>query len=362
MTTWRLADKIGVVIHGPEVVDSGEALAFLDWLEGLIPAVAVLGGTMGRVAVIDAALEDRIDISGPRAPSQSIRDLQDCRAVVILNRAKTLETGMAFASLVSRRASVVVDLLQVDFGGRFVVPLAGDARWLCRMVAKRFDLPLISVVPSRDLLAEDGGLVRRKVCGVLPGEKISVNGTVVATACSRDVEIWARDDRIIGIKGAVIKGHGLEKLPFVDLAQAIVRSGRIRRTSAQPRSLCGQGKGVVIIDHAAEESFERARGAGLVVTVGDDTTAIAGDVLYRLGIPVIGIVDGDIDGLAGIARAARGSLRVIVLPGHDDLVGQTVKGIINSQELIDPDLEELVRMIKKAAGDKLISVERLQSP
>jgi len=96
--------------------------------------------------------------------------------------------------------------------------------------------------------------------------------------------------------------------------------------------------------------------------VGDDTTAIAGDVLYRLGIPVIGIVDGDIDGLAGIARAARGSLRVIVLPGHDDLVGQTVKGIINSQELIDPDLEELVRMIKKAAGDKLISVERLQSP
>ncbi|NYT02403.1 MAG: DUF2117 domain-containing protein [Methanosarcinales archaeon] len=359
MTTWRPADKVGVVIHGPEVLDSGEALAFLDWLEGFLPAIAVLGGTMGRVAAIDAALEGRIDISSPRTPSQSVRDLGGCRAVVLLNRAKTLETGLAFASLVARRVSPGVNLLHVDFGGRFVSPLLGQTEWLCRKVEERFSLQHISFVPSRDLVAREGGLVRRGISGVLPGEKISVNGTVVATACSSQVEIVARDGRIIEIRGAEVKDHGLEKLPLVDLGRAIVRSGQIRRTSAPPRSLGGQGRGVVIIDHAAEEAFERARGAGLVITVGDDTTAIAGDVLYRLGIPVIGIVDGDIDGLAGITRAARGSVRIRVLPGHDDLVGREVKDLIDDLANDDPDPDELVSMISKAAGHRLISVERI---
>ena len=46
----------------------------------------------------------------------------------------------------------------------------------------------------------------------------------------------------------------------------------------------------------------------MAVTVGDDTTAIAGDILARLGIPVIGIVDGDLDRLAGCTTMLPGSV------------------------------------------------------
>lgn len=55
---------------------------------------------------------------------------------------------------------------------------------------------------------------------------------------------------------------------------------------------------------AAEDAFEAAPGASLAVTVGDDTTQIAADILARLGIPVIGIVDGDLDRLAGVHLVA----------------------------------------------------------
>ncbi len=66
----------------------------------------------------------------------------------------------------------------------------------------------------------------------------------------------------------------------------------------------------MLIDHEAEKSYElSAGGAELVVTVGgDDTTAIAGDVLYRLGIPIIGITDGDCDNVTCEPKTFSGSI------------------------------------------------------
>ena len=48
--------KIGVVVHGPEIVDSGHAQKFLEFLKDYGTVRARLGGTMGRTAVIDAHL------------------------------------------------------------------------------------------------------------------------------------------------------------------------------------------------------------------------------------------------------------------------------------------------------------------
>jgi len=95
-----------------------------------------------------------------------------------------------------------------------------------------------------------------------------------------------------------LKSHGLEKLPRIDLERAIIRSGKIRRTWARPRLREQRGDGAAFIDHCAEDAFEAAKGASIVVVVGDDTTAIAADILARLGVPVVGIVDGDLDRLA----------------------------------------------------------------
>ena len=49
--------RIGVVVHGPEIIDSGGAVQLINHLKQMGRVNAVLGGTLGRVAVIDADLE-----------------------------------------------------------------------------------------------------------------------------------------------------------------------------------------------------------------------------------------------------------------------------------------------------------------
>ena len=70
-----LKDKpllIGLVVHGPEIVDSGYAAKIIEILQNYGEVKARLGGTMGRTAVLDAQLEGIIDISQKLLPSQSI--------------------------------------------------------------------------------------------------------------------------------------------------------------------------------------------------------------------------------------------------------------------------------------------------
>ena len=208
------------------------------------------------------------------------------------------------------------------------------------------------------------GCIRRVLAGTIPGENVSLNGTVIAKASSSSVEIKAKMGRIVEIKGAVPKLHGLEKLPErIDIETAILRSGDIRRTERKARSLKWTGKKVALIDHAAESTFEKAKGAGVVITVGDDTTAIAGDVLARLGIPLIGIVDGDLDQLSHRTSKPPGSVIITVLPGRDDVVGRRIKETIfrgESQiELNSHGIEGLVCKVEEVAGDDLLSIKNI---
>ena len=55
--------EIGVVVHGPMIIDSGYALKIIEFLSNFADVRCRLGGTMGRTAVIDAAMEDKIDVS-----------------------------------------------------------------------------------------------------------------------------------------------------------------------------------------------------------------------------------------------------------------------------------------------------------
>ncbi|UEC42285.1 MAG: hypothetical protein METHAR1v1_490007 [Methanothrix sp.] len=198
--------------------------------------------------------------------------------------------------------------------------------------------------------------------GAVPGEKITVNGIVVGTALQETVEISTEDGKIVDISGAQVKLHGVEKLPSLDLEKAILRTGEIRRTRNVPRSVSKRGVDAVLIDHAAEEAFERADGAMVAVTVGDDTTAIAGDLLSRLGIPIVGVVDGDLDHLCERAAAPKGSVVIEVSAGSDDLVGIRVKDeIFAGGDRISMEglgIEDIVTGVKRAAGGDLRKVRR----
>ena len=234
--------RIGVVVHGPEIIDSGCALQLINYLKKLGSVTAVLGGTMGRVAVIDAGLEDVISIRPRRRPSHSIQDLEAKSDVIfLLNQAKSRESGLVFGTMVAAAAGMGKPLIQIDCGGRFVAILSGKEGDLAVQVAS--DLGLDSLLnPPLPGVSFGKDTTKRSLSGVCPGELISINGIVIGRAAESRVEIEAKDGRIMAMKGVKPKQHGLEKLSWVDLEKAIIRSGSIRRSEVRPRlGACGRG-------------------------------------------------------------------------------------------------------------------------
>ncbi|NPV62923.1 MAG: DUF2117 domain-containing protein [Methanotrichaceae archaeon] len=360
MRTWNPAVKIGVVVHGPEVIDSGAALKLLNYLQRFGEVTALLGGTMGRVALIDADLGDLIGVSPARRPSQSLLLLQDSSDIlVILNSAKTRESGLAFGTQVAAIAGITKPLIQIDCGGRFVAELVGGAGEFAATAATDLGLELQRPVSSESY-SREGDISKRLLFGVVPGEPISINGVVVGRATEENVEIEASNGRILNIKGATLKPHGLEKLPAFDLEKSIIRSGKIRRTEARPGSVSCRGSGAALIDHCAEDAFNVAEGTCIAVTVGDDTTSVAGDILARLSIPVIGIVDGDLDGLSCKTTIHPGSTVIRVEPGCDDIIGRRIREeIFQGRDKTSIAADDLLRKITDIAGQSIVQIDRL---
>jgi len=109
------------------------------------------------------------------------------------------------------------------------------------------------------------------------------------------------------------------------------------------------------------------------VTVGDDTTSIAGDILKRFDVRLIGITDGDADGLiSGIRSGALdeyvnflppGSVIIRLKPERDDVVGKEVKErIFGGREELELGnerewhFEELKRRILDLASEDIIGM------
>lgn len=354
--------KIGLMIHGPEVIDSGEAKKILEKLSCMGKVEAKLGGTMGKTAVLDAGLEDIIDISRHLKPSACVESLFEISDLVcLLNRGKTVETGKVFGKMVAARArepetKPLIHIESPESADGKLVPLNRKAGEFIENLSEVLGLPA-EISPSPQISIFQNSIcteecpetgktqVIRKLSGIFPGEKILVNGIVIGKALSSEISIVSENGFIAAIKGGEIKEHGLEKLHHyekrdpIDLAKAWVKSGALRRNnsftqkaqgqivssrSSGPVSRPGTGK-VVLIDHAAEFVFELAAGAELAVTVGDDTTAIAGDILSRLGIPIFGITDGDCDNLVCMTRFSPGSIVLRLAAGKDDIVGKKLK-------------------------------------
>jgi len=383
MRAWRQADRIriGVVVHGPEIIDSGAALRLINYLKKFGSVTAILGGTMGRLAVIDAGLDNVIAISPKRRPSESLRGLRAGSDILILvNQAKTRETGLAFGSKVADNAKVSKPLIQIDCGGKFIAILAGGVANIAERLSKDLGFGLIDIAKVQNgSTTHEGNVTKRRLTGVMPGELITVNGIVIAKAIDNSVEIEASNKRIIKVIGAEMKLHGIEKLPSLDLESAIVRSGNIRRTEARlGKALKCEGNWAVLINHNAEDAFEISKDACIAVTVGDDTTAIAREILSRLSIPIIGIIDGDLDGLSGniainstrsVADSStnntvnsaiqNGSIIFRVEPGYDDVIGVRVKEqIFKGVDRVQIKTSELLDKIMWVAGSHIMTIER----
>jgi hypothetical protein len=216
------------------------------------------------------------------------------------------------------------------------------------------------IVEGKEL--SDGAGEWRDLGGVFPGENIWVNGVVVGRASRADVSIGKDRTGHIVARGIDLKPTGVARLGSYDPSTAHVRSGMVRRTSAEPRVAKGKGKGGIhLIDHAAERAIYQCRGASLVVTIGDDTSRTAGSVLARFGVPIVAIIDGDEDGITNDRTLAEGSVVLRMRPGTDDLVGRDVrKELFDDGTWIDAELSpfEMVERIVPIAAERLVDRAR----
>ncbi|RLG25368.1 hypothetical protein DRN76_02835, partial [Methanosarcinales archaeon] len=231
---------------------------------------------------------------------------------------------------------------------------------LTKALASSLKLPVYSFNAKKTVEYNKNHIVRH-IKGVLPGEFVQINGIIIGRARGPEITVITENNIITGIKGCDLKVHGLKKLKQVDLATAIIRSGTPRHpvvNTRQTRSL--KNMVAVLINHDAESSFEKAKNACVAVTIGDDTTAVTADILYRFSTPVIGITDGDKDGLLEHTRITSGSLVIKVRPGFDDLMGTVVKdAIFKGLERVEClSIDRLKEQIIKLLDDNIVSIER----
>lgn len=369
--------KIGVIVHGPKIIDSGCAEKIIKILGDYGEVTCRLGGTMGRTAVIDAHMEDIINIEDKLLPSQSINLLsEDNDVLFLLNYGKSIITGHTFGYKVLNNAGKNINLIQIErpFEEDGVIIQWNDFKneSLINDLSKRLHLKVISSIEAintvRELTGfnEVEGTVKRKVAGVSPGENIMMNGIIIGKVTDNHLTIIARNNEIIKMVGGEIKKHGVEKLGQVDLTKAIIKTGLLRTTdNIKPRSIKhvpNKHLKAVFLNHAAEDIY-KYNFADVLVSIGDDTTLLSSDILYRFNIPIIGITDGDLDKVVLKGFKLDESLIIQLPSGYDDKVGAWIhEKIFNNEESIEirsiDNLKEKVLNLIDKSGLKFKIVDK----
>ena len=335
-----IPDSSIMVVHGPEIFDSGE-VAWL--LSTLIPARTIVAGVMARTAAEESFLP--VVFSG-KPPSDVIRMVEG--TVFLANRGKTAESGRIFGDIIASRLGNR-GLVHVECSSTTIFCWNGGDTTLADALSQLTGYGLKEVKAIRSPIP-----AVREIRGCIPGEAVYVNGIIIGRATAEMVVIRWNGQRIESVAGLLPKPHGIEKLSRmgqIDLATAWCKSGAIR--AAVPKATgCAPEEGrVLVIDHCGHEFYARLPDDCCgVLAIGDDTTMVCGHICLHRGIPVLGIVDGDQDVIVP-SGFARGSVIVEAITERDDDIGAEVAGrarthMVRWTEWVDECLAHLNGRVK----------------
>jgi len=303
---------------------------------------------MARTAAEESGLPVIYD---GRRPSEILSEYQSDQAVLI-HRAKTNASAHRFGSLIH---SHLKDrgLILIDPGTCQIVTWGVVDPSLSTWLSEITGYPVVS-----GNYHESSPPDTRVIGGCLPGEPVFVNGIIIGYATGEEAVISLQDGTIQAVSGIELKDHGVEKLirfGCPDISKAWCKSGNIRISRPKKGSRNVQEGHVVVIDHSAMACF----GAfdpdicGLV-TIGDDTTSICGHIGCSRGIPVLGITDGDIDGIVPEGYAP-GSVILQAVRERDDELGIEIAEKVP----IEPVVWDIwVEKIIKELGDRVKVMHR----
>jgi hypothetical protein len=297
-----------LVLHGPEVIDSGEAARLVASLK---PVRIVVAGVMARCAAEEYGL---LGCWTGEKPSVA---LGADPAAVLANRGRSPGSGRIFGEVVAARLSrplvqlECADATVVNWNGAYGTPFAGVLGW---SVEERTAAPPTPV----------GN--RRLIRGCRPGDAVLVDGIVVGRATADEIVLVSDGEELAAERGCMLKEHGVEKLRRrgpIELPDAWCTAGPLR---ASPHGISirrGARGRVLVLDHDAAALYrELADDHCGVLAIGDDTTASALHLGAHLGLPVLGITDGDGDGIVPHRSGAPGSLVLRAIADRDDDLGR----------------------------------------
>lgn len=364
--------NIGIVVHGPEIIDSGCAKMIFDLLNDFnhnstkIKTMAKLGGTIGRVAVIDNNLETTIDISEKLVPSESLKKLNNCNDILFLiNYGKSKETGHTFGKIVVERSNIKnKTVIQIERpkekDGTILIwntPKNDFENKLINYLSNKLNLPIENCISNGLTIWEEHNNIYRELHGVDKGEAIMLNGIVVGRAIGAPVILVSNNNKLINIINGEVKWHGVEKLGEIDLKKVIIKTGILRRHPSNINKNKKNNKGyeydlsskgeVIIVNHAGEDVLEEIKNkkVSAVITIGDDTTTICGDILARFDIKIIGITDGDRDDILKNPIITEGSNIFLIKNCKDDDVGEMLEEKLKDKNMTYIDTLNYIKEI-----------------
>jgi len=301
---------------------------------------------MCRTAIIDMGLENVIDITRCDLPSRTLAAIP-CAVPVMVNSGKSRASGLAFGEIVARRAKrTTVQVERASEKDGVIVLWEHEpneiASGLARALSAHFNLPLESLRPS----GEEAGNCQEGECHLIkcacPGEPLFVNGVFIGTVESPEARAYIEDGRIVRLDGVTVKGTGLARLG--DIGEARFKSGYIRHKAGPvhtPPVRYGAGT-MAVIDHGAFGALDSIGDDTVcALTIGDDTTEVAADVLARRGVRIIGITDGDRDGILFGPQKADGSAVFKVAGVTDDEAGAMLAKTIGGTDTFEGFLQRV---------------------
>lgn len=310
-----------MVLHGPDIFDRG----YVRWLiKTATPERTIVAGVMARTAAEESGLPLEF---AEKPPSRVLRELKN--PAFLANCGKTPESGRIFGQIIAGRL-LPGGLVHLECSDRTIYAWNNADPELAGFLSgvTGFNIERCTVKPE---LNENG---LREIRGCIPGEPVFVNGLVIGTATAATVVIRSFGGMLEPVTGLDPKPHGFEKLARlgpVSPGHAWCKSGVVRRQYPGDQKV-GKRRPpsghVIVIDHCGHSLYNDLTGevAG-VLAIGDDTTSVCGHICSNRGIPVLGIVDGDADGVI-TPRFAPGSVIVLVTSGRDDELGREIAGNI----------------------------------
>ena len=337
-----------MVVHGPEVIDSGMLGKLVACCR---PARIVIAGIMARAAAEESGIP--VEYAG-EPPSRVMTPLGN--TCYLVTQGRSSESGRIFGGIVSRRLPGG-RLVQVECTAGRVILWNRAADALADELSAATGYPQVSLSgPSR---APEGV---RTIRGCVPGDPVFVNGIIIGHATARTVVLSCADGTPVPVSGLDPKPHGIEKLTRAgsfDPATAWCKSGPIRNVLPLAQKKPPRGGRILVLDHCAHELYRRIDGAVVgVLAIGDDTTAACGHLCAHLGIPVLGVVDRDRDGIVPEGYAP-GSVILEVVSGRDDDLGREIAGMVSGCPV---QWEDWLRAVLLWAGGRAVVIRPPELP